>query len=146
MDIEDIKRAASLIKEAEGILAKGPLNYYLEEMAASYEMLMKRYAPFKVGDRVALSVTPNITRETACGWMGSKHFLKKASQGRVVTAECGLSGFTFGVEFDDETWIDAEGKRRLPQHKHSFHFGETKLCHVPQAMDTSTDVDRATIE
>ena len=46
-----------MMRVAQEMLSGGPLDYYLTEMAAAHELLMTRYAPFKVGDRVRLADT-----------------------------------------------------------------------------------------
>lgn len=133
MDIEHIKKAAAMMREAMAILSSGPLDYYLTEMAAAHELLMSRYAPFKVGDRVELAVTPTINCKTSYGWLGSKHFLKKGAKGTVIDASCGTRGFCFGVMFDDESWISPIDKTvnlTEPDKRHIFYFDERSLSHA----------------
>ena len=130
MRIENIKKATGLLREGMDLLASGPLDYYLTELAAAHELLMSRYAPFKVGDKVELAVTPTINEETDWGWLRSKHFLRKGAKGVVVSATCGTRGFRFGVVFDEETWISPVDKleRGVEKDKrHEFVFGESSL-------------------
>lgn len=137
MNIGPVKEAAKLMREAMSHLANGPLEFYLEEMAACYDLLMTRYAPFKVGDRVELSCTPNITPQTAHGWMACKHFLVEGSKGTVREATCGSGGFRFGIVFDDDSWIDRDGKRHPVASRGMFMFsdGEIRACSTTAAKE-----------
>ena len=130
MRIENIKKATGLLREGMQLLATGPLDYYLTELVAAHDLLMDRYAPFKVGDKVELAVTPTISEEVAWGWLGAKHFLKKGATGVVVSATCGARGFRFGVVFDEETWISPVDKLEKEVEKdkrHEYVFGESSL-------------------
>lgn len=69
MDIERIRKASGLIREGMYIFASGPLDYYLENLVASYELMRSRFAPFKLGARVELAKTPDITPAESPGWM-----------------------------------------------------------------------------
>jgi hypothetical protein len=128
MNISDIRRAGQLMKEANAILSGGPLDYYLTELAAAHDLLMTRFAPFKVGDRVELAVTPVINEKTRWGWMGCKHFLIKGAAGTVASSSCGTKGFRFGIIFDEESWISPLDKSVNPTSEpHEFWFGEGSL-------------------
>jgi len=77
---------------------------------------------------VKLAKTPDITPETAPGWMSCKHFLVKGAKGTVTEAGCGEGGFHFYVEFDDETFIHpVNNKPAKPSSKHVFGFREESL-------------------
>lgn len=136
--IEDVRRAAALMREAHGLLGRGPLDYYLIELAAAYDLLMTAYAPFKVGERVALTHTPEISEKVAWGWLGAKHFLKIGAQGTVKTSGCGTGGFTFGIEFDDDTWMDRNGDKHPADTKGVYNFSARSLRSVPPEWDTRT--------
>ena len=116
MNIENVKNAAKLMSQASNLLAQGPLEYYLTEMAGAHEYLMERFCPFKVGDKVMLTKTP----DTDNGWRGFKDILVRGAIGTVMTTECGKSGFSFSITFDDEKSDD-------PPH---FNFGENYLVKV----------------
>lgn len=124
---DDIERACKMLDEASSILGGGPLSFYLRELNAAYKLLIDRYAPFKPGHRVRLKSTPLITPEKSHGWMGCRHFLVKGAKATVEEVGCGEGGFTFHIIFDDETWIDQEGKKRKPTSRHHFAFGEDSL-------------------
>ena len=103
MDLDRVRKAAKMMREAQDLLSAGPLDFYLTEMAAAHELLMTRYAPFKVGDRVRLKAAPEITENVRPGWLGWKSLLVAAAAGTVVRADCGSRGFTFSVVFDADT-------------------------------------------
>jgi hypothetical protein len=90
-------------------------------------------APFHVGDRVELTMTPEITQDS--GWRGSKHFLIKGARGIVLEVDFDPERKTlFGlVEFDDETYIHFQTKEALPvTHKHVYRFSERWLRRVSE--------------
>ena len=103
MNLDNVRKAASLMREAQDLLSAGPLDYYLTEMAAAHELLMTRFAPFKVGDRVRLRAAPEIAEDVRPGWLGWKYLLVAGAAGTVVRADCGSRGFSFGVVFDADT-------------------------------------------
>lgn len=136
MDIEHVRNAANKLKEAMDMFGRGPLDYYLRELVAAHDLLMSRFAPFQIGDRVKLLKSPDY--EKAPGWDKCKHFLVCGAAGVIVDATCGSSGFVFDVLFDDESWIDTVGRDRpkgsvvpMPgDRKHRFGFREGWLEHV----------------
>jgi hypothetical protein len=81
--VEKVRQLVEAYKEFSK-LNVWDIGWNLDQLVASYDLLMSRFAPFKVGDRVALAKTPNITQESAPGWMRSKHFLVKGAEGTVV--------------------------------------------------------------
>ena len=127
---DDIAKACKLLDEASSILGGGPLSFYLREMNESYRLLVDRFAPFKPGGRVKLTVTPEITMETAHGWMGCKHFLVKGAKATVQEVGCGEGGFYFHIVFDNETWIDMDGRMQKPTNPHHFVFRENSLAAI----------------
>lgn len=131
---ERVRKATTMMDEAHQLLRYGGLEYHLREMAAAYELLMNRFAPFKIGDRVKLTKAPVINEKEAWGWLGSKHFLVPGALATVVESRCGEKGFVFGVTFDRETWMDRHGHEQPVDQKHSYCFREEWLerdeCHA----------------
>ena len=119
------------------LFGRGPLDFFLRELVAAHDLLMSRYAPFKVGDRVVLTKAPDYVQ--APGWNGCEHFLVPGAAGTVVDTSCGERGFRFDVLFDDESWIDTVGYRNpkgtfvpmAPDRRHRFGFGEGWLAPEP---------------
>jgi hypothetical protein len=127
MNIENVKRGVKLIQDGIGVLSAGPLEYYLRKLIECQELLVTKYAPFKVGDRVILTKTPDINSKDSWGWMGSKHFLVKGAHGTVRSVDVDGRGFSASVEFDDESWIAPDGCINPIKDKHVFGFHEDYL-------------------
>lgn len=88
-------------------------------------------APFKVGDRVRLTKTPDITPEKSWGWMGAKHFLVKGAMATVREVDFSDGHFEAWLHFDDESWISSiDGKIHPAERKALYHFWETYLERV----------------
>lgn len=133
MDVEQFSKGMRLMQEALSALSGGPFDHTMKCLLAAREALLTRYAPFKVGDRVELAVTPKIDADTAYGWLGSKHFLVKGAVGTVRASDVRSDGrLSFEVEFDDESWIARDGTRRPVNAKDVYCFGERSLArHEP---------------
>lgn len=89
-------------------------DYTINKLIGNYAGLCKRFCPFKVGNRVRLTETPVITKETAHGWLGSKHFLVAGALGTVKGLDCYEGWWTVGVVWDDETWIHHVTGEKMP--------------------------------
>lgn len=130
MSAENVRKAASLIKEAMELLAKGPLDFYLTQLCAAHDRLIADFCPFKVGDHVAINYTPTITEEHSHGWIGYKHFLVKGATAVVRSVEVVDGRFTFDLVFDNDHWIDPHTKKRhtrKPEERGSFKFWEGQV-------------------
>ena len=131
-DDDETIKAFQNFNNALDVLNRGPLEYTVKCLVAAHKTLLTRYAPFKVGDRIALAVTPVINKTTAYGWLGSKHFLKVGAVGVVKSSEVRSNGeLAFYIEFDDETWIDRDGVARPMDEKSTYCFGEKDLALLP---------------
>jgi hypothetical protein len=108
MDVVRIKEAFAMIKRGTNMLSGGPLTYYLETLTDCYDLLITRYAPFKVGQVVELSKTPTISETEAPGWISAEHFLIEGARGIVREVEADGKGFRFMVTFENESWINAQ--------------------------------------
>ena len=131
MDIAKVTRGADLLRQAMDTLNSGPLDFYLKELVAAHNLLMERFAPFKIGDKVRLTHTPVITEKVSYGWLGHKHFLVEGATGVVRDAGCGSRGFWFRVAFDEQSWIHYQTKERnlVPEDDRGlFTFGEHDLA------------------
>lgn len=136
MDIERVKRGFKLMEEGMQILGGGPLDFYTRKLVECYDLLIDRYSPHKVGDRVVLCRTPEISPKKSHGWMGSKHFLVKGAAAVVREVSADARGFSYELEFEGESWIDRDGKESpIPaKDRHVFHFGEEWIVGVPKPM------------
>jgi len=117
-------------KRAHDILDGGPASFYLEKLDLYVNALFTKYAPFHEGDRVAL--TENIRTE-GTHWHSSRHFLAVGSKGTVHGVDYSKHGyFLADVVFDDESWINQEGKQ-IPvdvDHRHTFCIKEHELQRI----------------
>jgi hypothetical protein len=133
IDPKEVKKALSLIDEGLNVLRRGPADWYVSRLVECYELLLNKYAPFRVGDRVVLTEAPDITERTAPGWMHSRHFLVKGAMGVVREVDVCARGFSGAIAFDDESWIDRDGKANPvePDRRHVFNLHERLLVRVP---------------
>lgn len=128
MNIQNVTEGFALIEQGMGKLRSGPFEWYVKRLASCYEMLINRYAPHKVGDRVILTKTPQIDDINSPGWLGCRHFLVKGAVGTVREVSCDGDHFSFGVMFDVETYIDTySGEAKPVDQKHTFFFREEYL-------------------
>lgn len=125
MKEKDIKDIIEGVKTLEN-LSQGNLSHwrYVLENANS----IWQRCPFKVGDRVMLTKTPDINPQTSWGWMGAKHFLVQGAKATVEEREFYNGQFRFGLFFDDESWIDHRGILRPVDRKGLYCFGESWLA------------------
>jgi len=82
----------------------------------------------QVGDLVKLTKTPEITKEKSWGWLGAKHFLIEGATGRVVSRSFYNGLFMFYVQFDNESWIDFDGKVNPMSSPSNYSFSENWLA------------------
>jgi hypothetical protein len=114
--LEDVRDAMSVLNS---VLSGGPASYYYERLIDYYQGCMAA-AKFKKGDRVQL-------REDATGWDHCKHFLVKGAVGTVEEVDYYMGEYRYDIEFDNETWIDRHGVKRVPGTKHTFRFSQKDL-------------------
>ena len=126
-DVESVRQGAKLIREGMAKLNNGPLDYYLTELTDCYQLLIDRFSPYKVGQRVMLKETPEISLEKSWGWMTGKHFLVKGSIAKVATISASGRGFSYGLHFEKETWIDREGKEQPVDRPGLYLFHEDAI-------------------
>jgi hypothetical protein len=127
MNIDNVKQAAEHLGKAMSLLQRGPIDYYLTELVGAAEYCKEHYSPFKVDDRVILCKAPVL--EEGHGWYPSRHFLVKGAKGVVKEVDLGSKGFSFSVVFEDESYLDRDGKiHPTPEdRRHHFGFRETSL-------------------
>lgn len=128
MSIERVRDGFAAIKD--GISLLNPLEYYLEKLTGCYDLLIARFAPFKVGDTVELLETPVISEEECWGWLGGKHFLVKGARGEVCEVDVDGEGFTAYVAFEEDSWIESHTGRVNPRPRKDrkrYGFGERWL-------------------
>lgn len=108
--IQSVMEASKLIEQAGTLLTSGGGSYNLERLGDYARALFDRFAPFRVGDRVTLTRTPNITAEKNWGWMHAKHWMVAGIVGTVVEVDYLQGGFCALVCWDGQTWKNAAGE------------------------------------
>jgi hypothetical protein len=99
--------------EATKLLGSMQLAWTVKRFGEYRDGLMT-HSPFQPGDRVRLTIPPQITHQQSWGWMAHKHYLIKGAIGTVreIDWSGGSDGhFRCAVEFDDESWLN----KGLPQ-------------------------------
>ena len=125
MDTDKVVVGLRMIEDGIGLLATGPMDFYLKRLVAARELLLTRFAPFKVGDRVTLREPYQSAKIT--GWDQCKHFLIPGSPATVRGSDCTVDGrLEFDLEFDNETFFH-EGVEMPATSKHVFRFTEHEL-------------------
>lgn len=134
MDLTLFREGLDLIEKGMRKMQGGPMDWYLRKLIECHELLLTKYAPFCVGDRVFLTETPRIDAEKAPGWMHAAHFLVRGATGTVREVSVDGSGFSAQVEFDDESWIPRGGPNKgvpqptEPRDRSTFGFKEKMLA------------------
>jgi len=115
-------------QEAEKLIGRYPATYFFEKMRGYAIALFDKYAPFRPGDRVMLTKTPEITAEKSWGWMGAKHFLVRGALATVYQMDYIDGRFIAGCQFDDDSWISDHDKQlHAIVEKGIYTFGEDYL-------------------
>ena len=107
-------------------LLSNEFGFKLNEVLQSYASLFNRFCPYKVDDRVQLKEDLDIPQGS--GWYGGKHFLIKGGIATVKT--CGNYRndlFCFGLEFDDDSYIDTHGEVKPIIAKHLYYLSENLI-------------------
>lgn len=95
---------------------KTEITWHLKKVEGYATALFERFCPFKVGDKVKLTRTPEITETKAWGWMGSKHFLVKGAVATVreIDYRSESNCFEYWLEFDNDSFINSITKEVVP--------------------------------
>ena len=117
-------------EKAASILGGGPSSYYFEKIDEYVTALFERFAPFRVGDRVALAAVPK-TKGT--GWSSCAHFLISGAEGEVHSVDYRDGHFVADVMFDRETWLDGGGHEQPVTLKHVFCLPDYLLSRIERA-------------
>lgn len=108
--VKNIRNLFEALKSTLGVNVNEHL-YTLEQINYIWDL-----SPFKVGDRVVLTKTPEISETVSWGWLSAKHFLVQGATGGVVERSFRNGKFCFGIHFDDESWISSLTKEINPIH------------------------------
>ena len=124
--IEDITRGLEGVRDAmhelDKVLCGGPASYYYERIVEYYKGCMAA-SKFKEGERVELK--EDFTNTT--GWDAFKHFMLKGAVATIKSVDYYKGKYRYEIEFDNETWTDHHGNKRVPDRKHCFLFHQSDL-------------------
>jgi len=127
-DLSKIVEASKAFSETLSRACGGSLNYGIDKVVESYLSMYDRFCPFKVGDRVMLSKTPDLSNSP--GWQHCEHFLKRGAGAVVQSRGYNNGKFTFNIMFDDESWVNSHDGVITPiteDKRHVFGFKEDSL-------------------
>lgn len=100
MNIKNVKEAAKAFETATRLLAAGPMEYYLTELTAAHDMLIERFSPYKVGDKVKLAYTFSLKPQS--GWYPFRELLVEDEVFVITEVEAGSKGFRYlACHYDD---------------------------------------------
>ena len=126
--VNDLNGIKAKINELDKLLNGGELGFKLNEILESYASLFNRFCPYKVGDRVQLTEDLDIPQDS--GWYGSRHFLIKGAIATVKEVGYRDNLFSFGLVFDDESWVHYRTGEVIPteeNQKHLFYLPENSI-------------------
>lgn len=107
-------------QRAAEILSRGPAQFYFEKIEEYVTALFGPCAPFHVGDRVKLVAAPN----TENSWSACRHFLIPGAEATIDGVDYVDGHFVADLIFDDESWIDCNGKVQPVANRHAFRIAE----------------------
>ena len=129
--VATLKEGAALVKQGLAKLEGGPLDFYMDRATGSVEYLLTRFCPFKIGDSVVLTTTPEINEHTRWGWLCAKHFLREGASGVIAAVDCDREGLIFDVLMDNQTWLQ-DGVEKPVDQPRLYRFREEFLSkHQP---------------
>ena len=132
MDYDKVKDAFAKIESGMSTLRGGPTNWYVDSLIAAYDLVINRFSPYKVGDRVTLREP----HPAPGNWQRSKHFLVPGEPAVVEWVDVTREGkIAYGCVFDNETWIDEKGVKQPPSSKHTYTLFEDELCTFKPALE-----------
>lgn len=125
--VNDLNGIYAKINELDKLFNGGELGFKLKEVLESYASLFNRFCPYKVGDRVQLIEDLDIPE--GHGWYCAKHFLIKGAIATVKDVGYRDDLFSFGLEFDNESWVHYQTREIIPikEGKHLLYFAENKI-------------------
>ena len=103
------------------------IEYKTSAIVNNYQDIFDRFCPFQIGDEVIL--TKEVDFAKAPNWKPSKHFLVNGAIAVVKSRDFKHGLFVFGVEFEDDSWIDTDEiiHKYEPENRHLFYIDESYL-------------------
>lgn len=126
LETNEIKNAIEVLSTVEFSLSD--IVKMLEKCELYRKALLEK-SPFKKGDTVVLTKTPDINEKDSFGWLGSKHFLIKGAKAKVAKVEMNSKGlYCYGLLFENDSYILSSGEIKFTQDKAQYSFDETYLA------------------
>lgn len=128
---EHIDKVLAAVDSFTNAVSYSEHKWHWSKLRVYAEALFAR-GPFKPGDRVCLTETPEITKEKSWGWLGSKHFLVTGALGTVHSVDFYDDHFCADIYWDDESWIDFQGVKHMehPEDRSLYRLWDTQLRRV----------------
>lgn len=112
MKPENLRNAVQELIKIENFFRSDQMRGAVTTLLQAYTMLTEEYSPFKVGQRVRLFKTPEISTTERWGWMRYKSFLKEGVVGLVEELNITPTGrLLIGVRFPNLTQSDGKGEQ-----------------------------------
>jgi len=97
MNIDNIKNLRNTLLNIDNTQLQN-----LKDLIEKYESMFNKYCPFKVGEKVVLTETPEITDTVRWGWRGYKHLLIKGAIATIKSCDYSVEkGFGFYISFKE---------------------------------------------
>jgi hypothetical protein len=126
---EHIDKVLVAVETFEDVVRYSEHKWHWKKLREYAQALFER-APFKVGDRVQMTVTPEITPEKSWGWMGARHFLVKGSLATVREVDFSDGHFCAWLHFDLDSWKSDDGTVHPSERKSLFCLWDTQIERV----------------
>lgn len=129
--LEEVLELRDAFVSVQKTLNKGGGNFYFDKVERYVKVLFEKFAPFKPGDRVRITVDPQINMVDSWGFMKGKHFLVVGALGTVDAVDVSEDGaFRAGVIWDDDSRISSDGiiTKIAPENRKQWWFSEDKIA------------------
>lgn len=118
-------------------------EYHWRKLRAYAEALFAM-APFRPGDRVRLTKTPEISEKVAWGWLGAKHMMVEGATATVQGLDFSGGHFEAWVYMDNETYRSSRTGELKPVDRPAlYHFWDTGIERVAPCMSVAGAKERA---
>ncbi len=99
MDSKDLNNSLKNIFRLAHAVNWNDFKYAIGRLEKDRDSLVKRFAKYKIGDKVILKKAPVITEQINYGWYGYRNILVKGAKGLVKEIEVRDGYFYYGLSF-----------------------------------------------
>jgi hypothetical protein len=121
--VEKMKDVSYHLENAQRVLARGPLSFYLKKLAQQSEALLTRFTPIKIGERAI--IVKHINCEN--GWKGSEMNLAVGVEGDIVNVDFDNGEFVFQFRPDVQKWRREDGTYHDRTSSTTYYLSEAYL-------------------